>query len=706
MAQKTPPAQLLDDHSGNGNHLTIIGGQYRLSDAPVGYETPQVRNALTGIETGLQETVDGSPAVQEYGDLQTDDAGELVGVMKRCYAYVKDGVWHLITGFKIGNIVTEWVGQAQYDPQVMGFVEGAPPVPSENLTAGPIDPGLFDYVDATALEVTESENVSFTYSSSRETGEQAAFGISAGLGIDFETGVEVVTAPLGVGVSIESSKLAEIEAEASVNASVEGAYGWSSASTFGISRNLTKSLTVSLGGNWEDPAKMLNQAPLMRRRFQPANVGFALVKSETADLFALRLAHNDALVGYRFRPNPDIPKDWNIIPFPINPRYTKQGSLDGRIGYGAGGRVCLDPDYPNAAGYGEYSYFKPREAYALKKRIERQVQEARVYFEELSVDPGSIGGSIARAVGTAMGAITDAVGGDIAAVLPSKSVLGASRDLPEKAARRSLVNTYVWTADGGFFAESTETAEVREETVGGEFSLGLSLGTARDLDIDFGSVAVSFGMEASAGGSMNASMTRARDAEKAFGIEMKVDPPGDLQAYDKNLKRIYDKSTGEAVIVPGKVDGYRFMTFYVEPSVENFDVFVNRVVDPRWLAESSHPNAGAIRQAVNAQMKAKKDSEKSVPYRVFHRVTFVSRILPPVDDQAASQAAKLMRAQNINSNWQLVKRLEPFVRDKTGDYLEFTDAVRKAVRRYMPALVPAEREIVQYMTQYFHPERH
>ena len=94
----------------------------------------------------------------------------------------------------------------------------------------------------------------------------------------------------------------------------------------GVGRNLTKSTKITLGGNWEDPTNLVNRA--MRRRYQPANVGFALVQSETADVFALRLAHNLALVSYQFRPNPDIPKDWNIIPFPINPRYRELAGLD------------------------------------------------------------------------------------------------------------------------------------------------------------------------------------------------------------------------------------------------------------------------------------------------------------------------------------------------------------------------------------------
>ncbi|BAY21495.1 hypothetical protein NIES2100_12490 [Calothrix sp. NIES-2100] len=88
-------------------------------------------------------------------------------------------------------------------------------------------------------------------------------------------------------------------------------------------------------------------------------------------MYAIRLAHNRALVSFRMVPNPNIPKDTNIIPFPIKPDYTKQGRLDGVVGYDQNGKV-LDPNYPEATTYGEYSYFKPSEAYTnLKKECDR-----------------------------------------------------------------------------------------------------------------------------------------------------------------------------------------------------------------------------------------------------------------------------------------------------------------------------------------------
>ena len=66
----------------------------------------------------------------EYADLQADATGQMIGVFKRCYAYVSGGKRRLVTGFKVGDIVTEWVGQAQFDPPFMGYIDGAPPVPA------------------------------------------------------------------------------------------------------------------------------------------------------------------------------------------------------------------------------------------------------------------------------------------------------------------------------------------------------------------------------------------------------------------------------------------------------------------------------------------------------------------------------------------------------------------------------------------------
>ncbi|NIV32884.1 MAG: hypothetical protein GWN58_26580, partial [Anaerolineae bacterium] len=49
----------------------------------------------------------------------------------------------------------------------------------------------------------------------------------------------------------------------------------------------------------------------------------------------------------------DIPEDWNIIMFPLNPKYIKNGTLDGMVG------LAADDDYPGASLGERGSYFKP-----------------------------------------------------------------------------------------------------------------------------------------------------------------------------------------------------------------------------------------------------------------------------------------------------------------------------------------------------------
>ena len=540
---KESPTQLRD-HSLIGNDLTLGTDENKpnfiLSTAPIGTDAAIVRSALAGLETKFQDKIDDRPGVEEYGDLQRDADGNMIGLQKRCYAYVKDGQWHLLTGYKVGNLKTEWISQVQFDPQVIGFIEGAPPVPSENMTEGTLDPGKDDCADASSLEVVEAENVSYTFGASQEGSFDSAFDFSLKNGAGAT--VSTVTAPLGMGISTE---IVDANIEWNISTKFETSSGWSSDKSVGASRNVTKNTQVSLGGNWEDPTRKLN--PTVGRRFQPSNMGFALVQSETADLFALRMEHNNALVCFRLMPNPDIPKDWNIIPFPINPSYSKQGTLDGSLGYDDTGSKVCDPDYPIATTYGEYSYFKPKEAYTIKNRVNRQEQELTTYYQSFDTTPP--GGDLAGG-GAALGAI--GLTASLASALTDNSALS------KKFAKRNLVNTYVWTADGGFFAESTEISENRQESTSGSFSFSGSVGGGLSGGGTFAGVKFNAGFDLSIGGSLNLTKTKGKDSETSFSIDVGINVPGDLQQYDEEGNRIYD-ANHKPINLPGKVDAYRFM---------------------------------------------------------------------------------------------------------------------------------------------------
>jgi len=156
-------------------------------------------------------------------------------------------------------------------------------------------------------------------------------------------------------------------------------------------------------------------------------------------------------------------------------------------------------------------------------------------------------------------------------------------------------------------------------------------------------------------------------------------------AYDEN---------GNPILRPGKVDAYRFMTFYLEPTTNNFDDFFNKVVDPIWLEQSGDPNAIAL-------LQARQSEDKPKCWRIMHRVTFISRILPDIEAENIPPMEQTMRELHIQSNWELLKALEPFVRGKTNNCMEFGDAVRDTLRTYMPELLPYAPGIIVYASLYF-----
>ncbi|MGA7936548.1 MAG: LamG-like jellyroll fold domain-containing protein, partial [Kovacikia sp.] len=111
--------ETLSDNGLRGNNLTLVNPIYTLSTAPIGDDTPQVRNTLLGTITPFSDVIHSPADVQEYGDLQYDAENNLTGSFKRCYTFIKNGQWQIISGFKVGDLVAEWVGQTQFDPQLI-----------------------------------------------------------------------------------------------------------------------------------------------------------------------------------------------------------------------------------------------------------------------------------------------------------------------------------------------------------------------------------------------------------------------------------------------------------------------------------------------------------------------------------------------------------------------------------------------------------
>jgi large repetitive protein len=613
---------------------------WQQSEAPISGEAGIVLNALGGIETRFLTSISAGPSVLEYADTQLDYRKEAFSIYKRCYIYLdQNGIIQQDTSFKVGDLSRVYLGQVQSKPSLIGYIEGAPPLPSENLTRPYYDSPMAytNYNNIATVTFTEADDTSLTFSSTRQSGSQLAFGIKGGLavGYKFDVGVgaeaEVAEATFQLGMGFDLNWGITQNTDASL--------------IYGLTKTGVKSLANT--GDWDAP----NSAYVSKtkeRRYIPANTGYALVKSMTADMYALYLKTTGAMVGFSIIPNLNIPMDNNIIYFPIDSGYTKNGSLDGRVGLHA------DPDLSPS----QKSYFNPVEAYSVKRRIEKEEQELSAYWQQFN--------AVKRG---------QAQENDLAKTIADNPVFDFKANRP----RLNMVNQYVWTAAGGFFAEKESAMAVSQESHSGSYSFKWNLGVTTQGKFLWGpGTLVGLYFEASLMGGTQWTVTvqKTKKETKSFSLDVVANPDGFLRRYQqKDQQRDLIDSKPPLYSdknLPGKVDTYRFFSFYLSPGERNFDHFFSKVVDQRWLNLSDDPRAAALREA---------KANPNPPWRIFHRVTFVSRIPPefqvfPLDTQAPDTSEPANLAAN-----ELLLRM---VGDHIGDTPDPTPAaIGAAVRKVL-----------------------
>lgn len=579
----------LNDLSGGGNVGTPIGANsYVPSTAPVANEGPQVNNVYGGPVTDFQEPLFGRPAVLDYGDTELDSDGVPVGILRRCYFYNSPHLT-LSTKYSVGELDLIYLGMAQTNPTLIGYIEGAPPVPSENLTRPLYNSylGYNGYADAASVTLSQAEATSLSFSSSD-------YQTSLTMDLDWKLGlfgnwkgtvgspffsVQSFANKLKVGLHQKDNLLRAKQTDTKYLSS------WTR----------TFSNSVGLRGTWEapgtSPKDYLN--PQVGRRYQPNNLGQALVESLTADVYAMCLKGSGASVGKVVIPNLEIPPDRNILVFQIDPNYVKNGTLDGKVGF------VNDPSYPNAD-FERGSYFKPTEAYRLKAESERAEQDLLSYSEQFD----------AQAKGQAKDSDLSGPAGQ------------QFYDFKADVARKSIVNTYVWDANGGLYKDEEQYASTYERVYNGFYSLAWSIGPLAEAEFAIG-IGVFGGLDLLFGGQTKIQVGKSELQGRQLSLS--VNAPGEpfLPSYLGDANYTLEPT-------PGKVTTYRFMSFFLPPSTSNADTFLDNVVNQTWKNASDDPGAIALR---GARIRG-----NSV-WRVLHRVTYVARVPPQVDGSPVQSAA-------------------------------------------------------------------
>jgi|JI9StandDraft_2_1071091.scaffolds.fasta_scaffold00668_6 Concanavalin A-like lectin/glucanases superfamily len=590
----------------------------------------------------IKSIADNALISSEYSTIIIDPTTQgKSAIMRRFFAYPVENGLNLLLDKRIEILELKWVGNAQFAPTLLGYIEGPPPVPSENLTLAD------DYNGATSVELVMSEDVEFNWTRTQDSGLGATVDAFVGGG-----GAMSLVALAGLpgaeaGTSIETS------AKFGFKGDFETSYQFQNESSITASSSLSMTDKLELRGTPEADPKF----PHLGSRFIPKNIGYALVISSIADVFITRLARSRKMVSYQVQPVDGIPPDVNTITFLINPAYTMNGSLDGMTGSSATSDRFFKHVPEMRAQYGSLypaSYYRLQEAYDLKRQIEAEDKRRESYFfnfnvrtidetslgrniesgdqsgyigvqreedkpmtaseksaaqdakvEQFQADIDAISAKTSDAADEKMAQIKSKIADQEKQVHATESFAGwqtKMENIQTRAGKRNIVNTYVWDADGGLRTEAQSFANTVEHTIGGSFSMNAGLG-------GLGEFVMGADIELTAQATVNMTQTMSKTETRSKGLELNIDLSG---MENKGVTDYKDNP-----LMPGeKVDRYRFMSFYLEGNYQNFHDFFNYVVDPEWL-QSNDEEARALRQV--------QTGKPNPAWRVLHRVTYIER---------------------------------------------------------------------------------
>jgi hypothetical protein len=595
------------------------------SSAPLSNEGPYVRNIYGGRSTDLSQSTPGRMAVGSYADAQNVGTPRQRAVLKRQYLFDPDQ--SPSRAIQIGELELSYVGQVQSEPALIGYIEGAPPVPSENLTRPyylePGNPSYMKYMDTAKVTLLQEAASSLTFSSSSSHATQIEAGAAIGL-----LGIQNIT-NLDIGVPPFSVVTDSLEARGIAQAIVKGfgAIGGGDGQSLQANWSATQRDTMGVNGDWEDfqsdPKRYFN--PVVGRRFVVDNAGYALVESLSADLYAITFGPTKASLGSLILPNPAIPPDRNIIVFPMHGKYTKNGTLDGKVG------LLNDSDWLDAD-IQRGSYFQPAQAYALAASIEQQRQRSESRARQFDPERQAHGWD------TSLNSVQAVASQDFSST-PADPVALATPV-------QGLVNRYVWTADGGFHAEEQRTGATSTRSYMGNVARGGGGGFHADGEY-FLKVGLAWSFDIMATHRVDVQVSKESSSQQTLSLEVLVEGDAFLRAFDPLAPADYGGGQGayRPGAAPGKVKTYRFMTFYLPPSTSNSAHFQS-IVDPVWLRLSNDANARALRQL----------DASSATWRVLHRVTYVERIPPAVASRPLfTPAHRVVEPVNVEGNAELVR---------------------------------------------------
>ncbi|EPR65383.1 LamG domain-containing protein [Cyclobacterium qasimii] len=536
------------DITGGKNNASpeILSSLLISSDAPLSNEGPYVQNVYGGITTEYSESTPGKIAVGNYFDVSNAGTNSQNAVLKR--QYILDPNFTSSRPIQIGELDLIFVGQVQTDPTLIGYIEGAPPVPSENLTRPYyLSPGggpYMRYLDTSTVSLIQesSEEIGFssTSNSATEVDVSGAFGI-------FGAKAKVGTS-LGTGFSNFTNETVSFKTVGQLVGRLNTTIGTVKNESFSSNWGVKQTDTMGFSGGWENEP-YLN--PTVGRRFIPDNLGYAMVESLTGDLFSVVFKTTRASLGTIVIPNLDIPPDRNIMLFPMDNSYTKASTLDGKIG------LMNDPDYLRAD-IERGSYFKPVEAYAVQNQIKNKQQKALAFAAQYdAINKGRTGNQN-----------MDKVKQNLASTLEEDP---SSNSMYKMIPAQGIVNKFVWTADGGIYSDQQNFGAKASKTYTGFRKIGGGGGISANGEF-FANLGFAWSFDIMATHSVQIDVGKTEEVSQNVTLELKVEGEAFLQAWNPKSNNNEGAYSGQNA--PGKVKAYRFSSFIYPQMIKTAPILI------------------------------------------------------------------------------------------------------------------------------------
>ena len=677
-----------------------------------------------GVALTVCDTV---PALTSYSVTLNTTAGTLAGEINEAYVYVRDNVLMLYAGKKVGDLTLSWVSQEQGDVQIIGYVEGAPPVPMANLTA------KASYAGATSVTLTAPTSVSLKYQKTTDTSSATQIQFSDKFGMTFGMGASI--SPMGFGVksntklvhialtagtqgttkssSETNSELApsvKLEESNKYTVKMEGAISPYTGDLFMASVNTltTPSTTVgtpssktailpnpNLGGfTTSNPAGALPKGAVTdekfgQRMFVPSPYGQAFVTSQTLDVYQQTLVQSGTTYGYIAVPNAQIPRDLNIVSFRMNSQYIRPGCLDGMIGYAynpatlpSGAQTYttstgqMSPLYDKNFAAGlvghDASYMQVVQAYQVKKEIDQQTFNTLALYQAAQGNQDPLPDpNLTPAFDFYNEYVWSSRGGTQEVKHTASTTYNTvytTSDMHSAAAQFSfnakITAMFVTVADAAFkytmtnkntikysyTSSATSSFDVAASFAGIESDTQMKYSSNNDahfvmnynsmfnpdnqsgLNLVIGSDGLIYQIVPSVTSGAGLPTSNNLDTSESYTQPQPAYTTGNADGLTGNLEP-YDR--------PGKTNLFRTYTYFLQPDQQNAQDFWETVIDPVWLANSPDADAATLRTT---------SQTGSVPWRLFYRVTYSERFLPPVADAttATPQITPLMAVPVLN----------------------------------------------------------